>query len=73
LINWTLSVCNQCTKLFVAEYVKVMHPVRTALDVLQGDKVVGLGYLVPMLTVVKNRLKECSPISMSHSLLSVIC
>jgi len=47
-------------KTFVAEYVTVMRPVRTALDVLQGDKVVGLGYLVPTLTVVKNRLKECS-------------
>ena len=44
----------------MAEYVKVMHPVCTALDVLQGDKVVGLGYVVPTLTVVKNRLKECS-------------
>ena len=46
----------------MAEYVKVMvmHPVCTALDVLQGDKVVGLGYLVPTLTIVKNRLKECS-------------
>ena len=47
-------------KTFVAEYVIVMRPVCTALDVLQGDKVVGLGYLVPTLTVVKNRLEECS-------------
>jgi len=39
---------------------KLCVRVCTALDVLQGDKVVGLGYHVPTLTVVKNRLKECS-------------
>jgi len=40
-------------KTFVSEYVEVMRPLCCGLDVLQGDSVVGLGYLLPTLTVIR--------------------
>jgi len=45
-------------KTFVAEYVDVMRPVCCALDVLQGQQVVGLGYLLPTISVVKHQLSS---------------
>ena len=58
-------------KTFVQEYVEVFQPVCCALDVLQGEKDVGLGHLLPTLAVVKgqltdmladNKLSVCGPI-----------
>ena len=45
-------------KTFVSEYVVVMKPVCCGLDVLQGDKDVGLGHLLPTLTIMKNELNK---------------
>lgn len=45
-------------KTFISEYVEVMRPVCCALDVLQGDKAVGLGYLLPTITVLKQQLED---------------
>jgi hypothetical protein len=39
------------------EYVKVMRCVVDALDILQGEKNVGLGFLLPTLTVLKSNLQ----------------
>ena len=43
-------------KVFIKEYVMVFKPVCNGLDVLQGDKVVGLGALLPTLTMMKDDL-----------------
>lgn len=45
-------------KTFVSEYVEVMRPLCCGLDVLQGDSVVGLGYLLPTLTVIRTQLSD---------------
>ena len=44
-------------KRFVAEYVRVFKPVCVGLDVLQGDKHVGFGYLLPTLTTMLGKLQ----------------
>ncbi len=43
-------------KTFIGEYVQVMAPVCCGLDILQGEKCMGLGYLVPTLSIMKNTL-----------------
>lgn len=43
-------------KRFIAEYVRVFKPVCDGLDVLQGDKKVGLGFLVPTLSTMLSKL-----------------
>ncbi|XP_034021188.1 uncharacterized protein LOC117505752 [Thalassophryne amazonica] len=43
---------------FLAEYMKTMAPVAKALDVLQGDTNVQMGWLVPMITILKNKLQN---------------
>lgn len=42
---------------YMKEYVKVMPCVVDALDILQGEKNVGLGFLLPTLTVLKSNLQ----------------
>lgn len=58
-------------KAFVDEYVQVLQPVSSGLDVLQGEKEVGLGHLLPTLSVIKeqlndllakNKLSVCGPV-----------
>ena len=44
-------------KRFVAEYIGVFKPVCIGLDVLQGDKHVGFGYLLPTLTTMLAKLE----------------
>jgi hypothetical protein len=55
----------------VEEYVEVFQPVCCGLDVLQGEKEVGLGHLLPTLSVIKgqltdllahNKLSMCGPV-----------
>ena len=45
-------------KTFISEYVEVMRPVCCALDVLQGDKAVGLGYLLPTISILKQQMDD---------------
>lgn len=41
---------------FLGEYVKVMCPVAKAIDVLQGETSVQMGWLIPTITVLKKKL-----------------
>nr|XP_020444767.1 uncharacterized protein LOC109953631 [Monopterus albus] len=43
---------------FLAEYVKTMSPVARALDVLQGETSVQMGWLVPTITLLKTKLQH---------------
>ncbi|XP_034029477.1 uncharacterized protein LOC117513401 [Thalassophryne amazonica] len=43
---------------FLAEYMKTMALVAKALDVLQGDTNVQMGWLVPTITILKNKLQN---------------
>ena len=56
---------------FVREYVKVMEPISEALDVLQADVKISIGYLLPTLTILlqkmehlkeKGAIKHCKPL-----------
>lgn len=42
---------------YMKEYIKVMKPIVEALDILQGEKNVGLGYLLPTITILKSDLR----------------
>ncbi|XP_064455761.1 uncharacterized protein LOC135400142 [Ornithodoros turicata] len=42
---------------FIEEYCTVMSPLCAALDILQGDKYIFLGYLLPTITVLIRRLE----------------
>lgn len=56
-------------KTFVLEYVLVMKPLCCALDILQGDKSIGLGYLLPTINILNQQLDD---LQASHPPL-VIC
>ena len=43
---------------FISVYVLVMRPICCALDILQGDKAVGMGYLLPTISVLSQQLDE---------------
>ncbi|XP_057377029.1 uncharacterized protein LOC130698386 [Daphnia carinata] len=43
---------------YIKEFVKIMRPLADALDVLQADRNVSMGYLLPTLTILKNKLLE---------------
>jgi hypothetical protein len=42
--------------LFISEYCRVMNPVAASLDKLQSEKQMYMGYLLPTLTILKQRL-----------------
>lgn len=42
---------------FLTEYVKTMSPVAKALDLLQGESSVHMGWLVPTITLLKATLQ----------------
>lgn len=43
---------------FLTEYAKTMSPVAKAIDVLQGEANVQMGWLVPTITLLKNKLQS---------------
>lgn len=43
---------------FIHEYVKVMEPVADALDVLQGEISISMSYLLPTLTILREKLNN---------------
>ena len=43
---------------FLAEYAKTMSPVAKALDVLQGETSVQMGWLVPTITLLRTKLQH---------------
>ena len=45
-------------KAYIAEYVQVMQLICCGLDVLQGENATGLGYLLPTLTVILDKLNQ---------------
>lgn len=42
----------------MTEYVRVMRPIIDALDIFQGEENVGMGYLLPTLTVLYRKLNN---------------
>ena len=42
---------------YISEYVKVMRPMVEALDILQGEENVGMGFLLPTLSVLYDKLE----------------
>lgn len=53
-----VSVFRHQEVVYVREYVKVMGPIVEALDILQGEKNVGMGYLLPTITILKQKLED---------------
>ena len=53
-------------KIFVHEYISVMKNIACALDILQGESSMGLGYLLPTLFVLNSKLQKllviCQPL-----------
>ena len=56
---------------YVREYLMIMEVISVALDILQGEKNIGMGYLLPTITVVKRdlqtmlqlgRIRHCKPL-----------
>jgi hypothetical protein len=43
-------------ELFIKEYVVVMKPVKDALDVLRTEKKIGVGYLLPTISLLRDKL-----------------
>uniref|UniRef100_A0A8C6WJZ4 Transposase n=1 Tax=Neogobius melanostomus TaxID=47308 RepID=A0A8C6WJZ4_9GOBI len=43
---------------FLSEYVKIMCPVAKAIDVLQGETNVQMGWLIPTITLLKTKLQH---------------
>ncbi len=43
---------------YIREYVKIMRPLTEALDVFQADKKVSIGYLLPTLTILMNKMES---------------
>ncbi len=43
---------------FIVEYCRVFKPLAQALDVLQGDAHIHLGYLLPTITILKEKLEH---------------
>ena len=41
---------------FMKEYTRIMRYITDALDVLQGEKNIGLGYLLPTIALLKKKL-----------------
>lgn len=42
---------------FIKEYIKIMGPVTEALDILQADKKISIGYLLPTLSILMKKLE----------------
>ena len=51
---------------FIREYCSVMQPLANALDILQGDKNLYMGYLLPTLVSVQRKLNALKP-SLQHA------
>ncbi|KAL4120915.1 hypothetical protein QTP88_013522 [Uroleucon formosanum] len=45
---------------FMMDYCKIMEPLSRALDILQGDKYMAMGYLIPTISWLKRKLTELS-------------
>lgn len=43
---------------FLAEYAKTMSPLAKALDLLQGETTVQMGWLVPTITLLRTKLQH---------------
>lgn len=52
---------------FLDEYVKLLEPVAQALDILQGDKTVTLGDVLPTLIVVQMRLRSFTDLNCAEN------
>lgn len=55
--HFKIDFLRPAEELFIVEYCKIMKPLADALDILQGDKNVSVGYLLPTLAVLKAKMK----------------
>lgn len=74
--HFNIAPLRPVEEAFIMEYVKVMAPVAAALDILQGDKNISIGYLLPTLTVLQTqleKLKRDSGIKHCKALINALC
>ena len=74
--HFNITPLRPIEEAFILEYVKVMAPVAAALDILQGDKNISIGYLLPTLTVLQTqleKLKRNSGIKHCKALINALC
>lgn len=57
---------------FLEEYILVMEPIATVLDVLQGEKNCYLGLVLPSLHLMKSKLSKLTHLTYCHSLKVVL-
>lgn len=57
---------------FVEKYVKIMKPLVEALNTLQGEEHVSLGYVLPTIIVLKNKVENLSHLSACKNLIENI-
>jgi len=43
---------------YMEQYVAITRPVAEALDILQGEKNIGLGFLLPTISILKSKLEK---------------
>jgi hypothetical protein len=51
---------------FLLKYVKILRPIAEALDVLQADKKISVGYLLPTLSILKTKLQNIDGLHPKH-------
>lgn len=56
--HFKIDFLRPAEELFITEYCKIMKPLADALDILQGDKNVCIGYLLPTLAVLKTKMNN---------------
>lgn len=56
--EFKLTPLRQNEEEFVLEFVQVMRPLAQSLDLLQADKHLSIGYLLPTLTILQNKLQK---------------
>ncbi|XP_025192843.1 uncharacterized protein LOC112592896 [Melanaphis sacchari] len=57
---------------FLIEYCKVMKPIATGLDVLQGEQHVCIGYLLPTITAINKALNEFNNLNFCRPLVHAL-
>jgi hypothetical protein len=58
-----LDIITPNEELFLKKYVVVIRPVKDALDVLQAEINVGMGYLLPTLSVLRDKLRSLKDVT----------
>lgn len=56
--NFTIPYLRVAEEEIIGEYVKILYPVTRALDILQADKKVSAGFLLPTIVSLRNQLSK---------------